>query len=125
MLYSVGPVMFEVQPVNLGEVGHEVGHDFAAKDLVGANDTLEPFYAGRYTHEFFRGWESIGLREFKQIVPAQTSHDFGVTFTVRTNHSRFVSTFEVNNAFDGKLFDYFGVERPGRAVYLKLGVDAW
>lgn len=101
------------------------GVTFRVEDLVGAYDSLEPFYAGRYTHEFFRGWESVGLRDFKQTVPAQTTHDFGVTWTVRTNHTRFVSTFEVSNAFDGKLFDYFGVQRPGRAFYLKLGADAW
>ncbi len=40
----------------------------------GADDTLEPFYNGRYVHEFFRGWESQGLREFKQVVDSQMVH---------------------------------------------------
>jgi phage protein U len=36
MLYQLGNVQFEVAPVNVHEVAHEVGADFAAKDIVGA-----------------------------------------------------------------------------------------
>jgi hypothetical protein len=36
MLYQLGSVQFEVAPVNVHEVSHEVGADFAAKDIVGA-----------------------------------------------------------------------------------------
>lgn len=41
MLYSVGAVQFDVQPVNVEEISHEVGHDFAAKDLFGAKRARE------------------------------------------------------------------------------------
>jgi hypothetical protein len=32
-------------------------------------------------------------------------------------------TFEVDNLTDAKVFDNFGVQRPGRAFYLKLTGD--
>jgi vitamin B12 transporter len=86
----------------------------------GARDTLEPFYYGRYVHGFYRGWESQGLRAFKQTVDAQVTHNVGVSWVVSRLSGRVTSTFEVANVTDAKVFDNFGVQRPGRAFYLKL-----
>jgi hypothetical protein len=84
------------------------------------SDTLEPFYNGRYVHAFFRGWESQGLRQFKQVVDAQISHNAGVSWTVSRDVVRITSTVEVDNIANAKLFDNFGVQRPGRAFYVKV-----
>jgi outer membrane cobalamin receptor len=89
-------------------------------NLPGPDDTLEPFYDGRYVHSFFRGWESQGLREFKQVVDAQVTHSAGLSWTLDRYVWRSTLTFEVDNFTDAKLFDNFGVQRPGRAFYLKL-----
>lgn len=88
--------------------------------MPGARDVLEPFYIGRYTHGFFRGWESQGLRQFKQTVDAQVTHSAGISWTLVRAYGRLTTTFEVDNLTDAKLFDNFGVQRPGRAFYLKL-----
>jgi hypothetical protein len=48
--------------------------------LPGADDAIEPFYSGRYVHAFYRGWESQGLREFKQVVDAQVTHALGASW---------------------------------------------
>ena len=71
-------------------------------------DELSPFYFGRNVHDFFRSWESIGDPEFK-----------AVTYMTRGPISC-STTFEVDNLFDEKLFDFFGVQRPGRSVSLKV-----
>jgi hypothetical protein len=92
-------------------------------NLPGPDDTIEPFYNGRYVHEFFRGWESQGLREFKQVVDAQVTHGAGVSYSVDRYVMRGSVTFEVDNFTDAKVFDNFGVQRPGRAFYLKLTGD--
>jgi vitamin B12 transporter len=89
-------------------------------ELPGPEDTIEPFYAGRYVHGFFRGWESQGLREFKQVVDAQVTHSGGVTWNLDHYPWRGSATLEVDNFTDAKVFDNFGVQRPGRAYYLKL-----
>jgi len=86
-------------------------------------DTLEPFYDGRYVHGFFRGWESQGLREFKQAVDAQVTHSAGVSWTLERYPWRTALTVEVDNFTDAKVFDNFGVQRPGRAYSLKLTGD--
>jgi vitamin B12 transporter len=85
-----------------------------------AQDTLEPFYAGRYVHGFFRGWESQGLRQFKQVVDTQVTHAAGVSWNLERYPYRGSATLEVDNFTDAKIFDNFGVQRPGRAYYLKL-----
>jgi vitamin B12 transporter len=86
----------------------------------GGDDTLEPYYAGRYVHEFYRGWESQGLEEFKQVVDAQVVHSAGVTWSLSAGFGRTSATLELDNVTSAKAFDNFGVERPGRAVYLKV-----
>lgn len=87
------------------------------------DDVVEPFYNGRYVHSFFRGWESLGLREYKQVIDSQVSHSAGVSWTVENQVGRVTSTFEVDNVTNAALFDNFGVQRPGRAFYVKVTGD--
>ena len=88
--------------------------------LPGNQDTLEPFYNGRYVHSFFRGWESQGVREFKQTVDAQVTHSVGVSWSMQRDEVALTTTLEIDNLTDAKVYDNFGVQRPGRAFYLKL-----
>jgi homoserine trans-succinylase len=85
-----------------------------------SDQSLEPFYRGHYTHEFFRSWESLGDPSFKNVIPTQVSHDLGLTWLVQTNWTAVFSTLEVCNVTNAALFDFYGVQRPGRAVYLKV-----
>lgn len=91
----------------------------------GPTDTVEPFYNGRYVHGFFRGWESKGLKQFKQTVDQQTTHNVGVSWTVTRSATRIVSTFEIDNVSNAKAYDNFGVQRPGRAYYVKVTGDLY
>ncbi len=84
---------------------------------------LEPFYVGRYVHSFLRGWESIGQAQYKQSIPAQLSHDVGISYSLRVNPALLRATVEVDNATDEKMFDAYGAQRPGRAFYLKFMAD--
>lgn len=89
-------------------------------NLPGPSDTLEPFYAGRYVRSFFRAWESRGEMGSKQRVAAQLTHSAGISWTVQRDFGRVTTTFEVDNFTNAKVYDNFGVQRPGRAFYLKL-----
>lgn len=89
-------------------------------NLPGPRDTLEPFYTGRYVHGFYRGWESQGLREFKQVVDTQVTHAAGLSWSVDRYPWRGTATLEMDNLTDAKVFDNFGVQRPGRAYSLKV-----
>lgn len=86
----------------------------------GRDDTLEPFYNARYVHAFLRGWESQGLSEFKQRVDAQLAHNVGLSWSLVREAARVVSTIEVDNLTDARLYDNFGVQRPRRAVFVKM-----
>jgi hypothetical protein len=87
------------------------------------DDTLEPYYDGRYVHAFYRGWESQGLKEFKQVVDTQVLHSAGVTWSFSESFGRTTTSLEVHNLTGARAFDNFGVERPGRAFYLKLTAE--
>jgi len=92
-------------------------------EQVFSKDELEPFYVGRFVNEYFRGWESQGLRQYKQSIAAQSSHGVGITYVLDSGPGTFSATLEVQNLTDAKLFDYYGVQKPGRGVYLKVAGD--
>ncbi|MDF2692176.1 MAG: TonB-dependent receptor, partial [Labilithrix sp.] len=89
-------------------------------NVVAKADAIEPFYHGRYVHSFYRGWESQGQREYKQVVDSQLTHDVGLSWTLERSVARITSTFEVDNVTNARVYDFFGVQRPGRAFFIKV-----
>lgn len=87
--------------------------------LLASDDGISPFYSGRYVHEFFRNWEGVGDKDFKATVPSQMSHTIGVSYW-NNMPSRTSITFEVDNLTDARLYDFFGVQKPGRAYSVKV-----
>lgn len=85
-------------------------------------DTLEPFYFGRYVHSFHRLWPGDAMFSDTHI-RTQVAQSVGVSWTVRRPRARVTSTFEVDNVADAKVFDNFGVQRPGRAFFAKVMAD--
>jgi hypothetical protein len=74
-------------------------------------------------NEYYRGWESLGLRAYKQTIDAQVAHGVGVTYVVGLPPATLSATFEIQNLSDAKVYDFFGVQKPGRAYFLKLTGD--
>lgn len=89
------------------------------RKLLVPDDILAPFYFGKYVHEFFRNWESIGNAEFKATVPSQLSHSVGISYSSTTRLKSSV-TFEVDNVTNAAIYDFFGVQRPGRSFSVKV-----
>ncbi|WP_223765245.1 TonB-dependent siderophore myxochelin receptor MxcH [Corallococcus sp. AS-1-6] len=79
-------------------------------------------FTSRYVHGFFRGWESQGLRQYKQEVDAQLVHSLALSY-VREGSPRLGGTLEVLNLTNAKAYDFFGVQRPGRFLSVKLTAD--
>jgi TonB family protein len=91
---------------------------------VGApNDELSLFWYTRYVHDFFRGWESVGLRESKQVIEAQLLHSASLVYQVRGPLATLGLTGEIDNITNEKAYDFFGVQRPGRAFYFKTTIE--
>lgn len=96
---------------------------FQLREVAAANDELALIWNTRYVGEFFRGWESVGLREFKQTVPSQLLHALALTYLVQGDPLALSFTGEVQNLTDQPAFDFFGVQRPGRAYYFKTTAE--
>jgi TonB family protein len=94
-----------------------------AHAVAAARDELWLGWNARYVDEFFRSWESLGIREFKQVVPSQFVQGVGVGYAVFGDDATVTTTLEVQNLGDVKVFDFYGVQRPGRAFYAKVTAE--
>lgn len=92
---------------------------FALHDISSPSDELALTWTTRYVHAFLRGWESVGQTDYKQGIPAQWLQSVALTYLVRGGGLAVSSTIDVQNLTDQKAYDFFGVQRPGRAVYFK------
>ncbi len=97
--------------------------EYQLPDVLKKQDNLSFFWNVRYVHGFFVGWESAGLRQFKAEVPNQTVHAAGLTHRMSIAKLQTALTLEVQNLTDAKVFDLFGVQRPGRAFFLKTTIQ--
>lgn len=94
-----------------------------ASSVAAEGDRLTLDLYSRYVHEFFRGWESVGLVEYKQVVPSQLSHTAAATYVVSASSRKVSASVEIQNLTDADLYDFFGIQRPGRAAFGKLSVS--
>ena len=97
--------------------------EYRLADVLKKNDDLSFFWTTRFVDSFFIGWESAGLQQFKAEVPSQTIHAAGLTHRMNIDQVQTALTLEVQNLTDAKVFDFFGVQRPGRAFFLKTTVQ--
>jgi hypothetical protein len=93
------------------------------RGLFAGLDELSLDWHLRYVHDFYRSWESIGIKSTKQVIPRQITHSLALVYRVIGAERLFTSTVEVDNLTDEKTFDYYGSQRPGRAVYWKGTVE--
>jgi hypothetical protein len=96
---------------------------FALHDVSSPGDEIALTWTSRYVHAFLRGWESVGLAAYKDGVPAQWLQSLALTYLVRAGGLAVSSTLDVENVTDQKAYDFFGVQRPGRAVYFKGTIE--
>jgi len=99
------------------------GLEYIHSDLIKQRDKLSLFWNVRYVNSFYVGWESAGLQQFKASVPNQTTHAAGLTHRMNIRKLHHAVTLEVQNLTNAKVFDLFGVQRPGRAFYLKSTIQ--
>lgn len=76
------------------------------------------YYGINYVHEFFLTWESAGSYDTKNIIPTQLTHNLEFNYAIPK--SNFNTSLAVNNLTDALVYDNFNIQKPGRAIYLKL-----
>jgi hypothetical protein len=87
-------------------------------------DSLSFIWNTHYTHEFFRAWESLGAQQRKAKIPAQLLHTAGLLYEVSGSRANVGASVEVSNLTNEQACDYWGAQRPGRAVAFKLALSA-
>ncbi|WP_394843140.1 TonB-dependent siderophore myxochelin receptor MxcH [Pendulispora brunnea] len=93
------------------------------RNALAPQDEISLTWNSRYVHSFFRTWESIGQTDFKKEIPSQFVHSVALGYVVRKNATSFGMAVEAQNLTDEAVFDFFGVQRPGRAFYVKTSAD--
>jgi vitamin B12 transporter len=96
---------------------------FQFRDFVAPRNEASFTWTSRYVHEFFRGWESIGARESKQTIDSQLVHTIALGYLVKNDRTTLSTTLEVQNVTDEAVFDFMGVQRPGRSFYAKATAE--
>ncbi len=92
-------------------------------DVIVRGDELSAGWGSRYQHSFYRGWQSLGLREYKQVIASQFTHSLSLGHVVRGERTSVSTNLELQNLTDEKVFDYFGIQRPGRAFFFKTTIE--
>lgn len=74
----------------------------------------------RYVQKFSLLWQGLGpSNNALATVPAQKSHTISTTYSREIRDYELTLSAEVQNLMDVKLYDYFGVQRPGRNFNIK------
>ena len=93
---------------------------YSFKDLIQKESRLNLFYTLYFTDEFSylvpQGSNTVGDEFFK--ISQQLSQDLGLSYVFPTE--KLVMSFDIKNIFDQAVYDNLSVQKPGRALYLKL-----
>jgi len=91
--------------------------------VMAASDRLSLTWYTRYVHEFYLNWASAGRKGSDTTVPSQLIHSLVLSYEVtRTDAQQLAFSSELQNLSDERAFDFFGVQRPGRAGYFKATI---
>jgi vitamin B12 transporter len=88
--------------------------------IVTATDMVEFSWWTRYVHEFFRGWESLGDEDLKQVIPSQLTHSLAIAHVLSGQTRSLSHTLEAQNLTNADVYDFYGMQRPGRSFHYKL-----
>ncbi len=94
---------------------------FNWRHLFVSSSVLSLVWYGHYVDGYATGWQSLGSTATQQRVPTQFSQALALSWTARAGKDwKYSASVEMDDIADAKLYDYFGAQRPGRAVYAKL-----
>jgi outer membrane receptor protein involved in Fe transport len=90
---------------------------FFFDNLLQRNAKTSVYGSISYVNGFFRNWANVGSKN-RDYIPEQYPVDLGVTHTFRGN--KWVLSLDAKNVLNQQIFDNFGLQKPGRALYAKI-----
>lgn len=91
--------------------------------LPAENTSITAYWTTRYTGAYTRNWESVANSSFSSQLPEQLAHSAGLGVLWERGARDASLTLDVQNLTNTLLFDVFGVQRPGRALSVKLSTN--
>lgn len=88
------------------------------ENVLAKETILNVLYRYNYVEEFFLSWAELGSTDSKKVIPAQSSHDLELSYSF--GEGRYNASLEVRNLTDERLYDKYFLQKPGRALFLKL-----
>ena len=89
-------------------------HIFVEQDSIGLD-----WNAG-YVHGFPLSTGERGSAASRLRVDAQLAHTAAIRYALTSATGTLSTAMEMNNVFDALVMDFYGVQRPGRAFFLKI-----
>ena len=90
--------------------------------LLRAGDMLSGSFNSRFVGKYYRAWQSLGREDSKQFIDWQLVHSAVVTYRIEGAVDGSISV-ELSNLTDELAFDFYGVQRPGRALSMKATLE--
>lgn len=91
-----------------------------AQGLLDPTHELSLLFRTNFVQGYQVGWESVNGDGDKLRVPSQVVHSVGINLLLKRDKTTIGSSIEVHNLTDERVYDYFGVQLPGRTVAAKL-----
>lgn len=86
-----------------------------------SNAALDVAYYTRYVHGFLPGWADTGAVNPREVIPDQLLHSVEVSYSL-DGPWRLDVALDLQNLTDARAYDVLGVQKPGRATFVKVGV---
>lgn len=99
------------------------GARFQVSGLGADNDVFSLGWDYNYVYRFLLNWESQGASDTKLSVPSQHLHTFTATYRATRRKRVFQASLTISNITDQKNYDYYGIQKPGRAVYATVAIE--
>lgn len=90
------------------------------RDLALRGDAISPVLMVKYVHPFYLYWESAGRTDTKATVGRQLVLDLGLGYVVTGPRVTVSTSLDVQNVLDRAVYDFYGVQRMGRAAFGKV-----
>lgn len=102
------------EPIFYGNI--DLGFKF--NNIRSADDNLSININANYSDAYYQKWPELGAKDTKRSIPEQFTQNVVLAYTLA--NGKYNIALESRNITDVKVYDYFNVQKPGRAFFIKL-----
>jgi outer membrane receptor protein involved in Fe transport len=88
------------------------------KNVLRPESVLNVNYYFNFVERYFLSWAELGSQDNKKVIPRQFSHNLELAYNL--HHGKYNVALECRNLTNGRLYDRYYLQKPGRAFYVKL-----